>query len=105
MRVSHFAYIVVAITTFVVATYLLLNDEAQLPSSPSNQLQKTEEFPLAEKPDRPPVRKEEARLQEDDLLAKDMSGKPARLANYPLQSKDGRSLKRSKSQSGQKLKC
>src|SRR6266568_3333727 len=73
MRVSHFAYIVVAITTFVVATYLLLNDEAQLPSSPSNQLQKTEEFPLAEKPDRPPVRKEEARLQKDDLLAKDHS--------------------------------
>jgi len=73
MRVSHFAYIVVAITTFVFATYLLLNDEAQLPNSPPDQLQKIEEFPLAEKSDRPPVRKEEARLQEDDLLANDHS--------------------------------
>src|SRR5271157_4828210 len=71
MRVSHFAYTVVAITTFVVATYLLLNDDAQLPISPSDQLLKTEDFPLAEKPDRPPVRKEEARLQEDELLAND----------------------------------
>jgi hypothetical protein len=73
MRVSHFAYIVVAIITFVVATYLLLNAEAQLPSPPPDQLQKTEDFPLVEKPDRPPVRKEEARLQEDDLLANDHS--------------------------------
>jgi hypothetical protein len=73
MRVSHFAYIVVAITTFVVATYLLLNDDAQLPISPSDQLLKTDDFPLAEKPDRPPVRKEEARLQEDDLVANDHS--------------------------------
>jgi hypothetical protein len=73
MRVSHFAYIVVAIITFVVATYLLLNAEAQLPSAPPDQLQKTEDFPLVEKPDRPPVRKEEARLQEDDLLANDHS--------------------------------
>ena len=71
MRVSHFTYIVVAITTFVVATHLLLNDDAQLPNSPSDQLQKIEEFPLAEKPDRPPVRKEEARLREDELLAND----------------------------------
>jgi hypothetical protein len=67
MRVSHFAYIVVAITTFVVVTYLLLNDEAQLPNSPPDQLQEIQEFPLAEKPDRPPVRKEEVRLQEDDV--------------------------------------
>ena len=66
MRVSHFAYIVVAITTFVVATYLLLNAEAQHPNSPPDQLQKIQEFPLAESSDRPPVRKEEARLQEDD---------------------------------------
>src|ERR1700745_1108771 len=73
MRVSHFAYIVVPIITFVVATYLLLNAEAQLPSPPPDQLQKTEDFPLVEKPDRPPVRKEEARLQEDDLLANDHS--------------------------------
>jgi hypothetical protein len=73
MRVSHFAYIVVAITTFVVATYLLLNDGAQLPNSSPDQLLKTEDFPLVEKPDRPPVRKEEARLQEDDLLANDHS--------------------------------
>jgi len=73
MRVSHFAYIVVAITTFVVATYLLLNDEAQLPNSSPDQFLKTEDFPLVEKPDRPPVRKEEARLQEDDLLANDHS--------------------------------
>jgi hypothetical protein len=73
MRVSHFAYIVVAIITFVVATYLPLNAEAQLPSPPPDQLQKTEDFPLVEKPDRPPVRKEEARLQEDDLLANDHS--------------------------------
>jgi hypothetical protein len=73
MRVSHFAYIVVAIITFVVATYLLLNAEAQLPSPPPDQLQKTDDFPLVEKPDRPPVRKEEARLQEDDLLANDQS--------------------------------
>jgi hypothetical protein len=72
MRVSHFAYIVVAITTFVFATYLLL-DEAQLPNSSPDQLLKTEDFPLVEKPDRPPVRKEEARLQEDDLLANDHS--------------------------------
>ncbi len=73
MRVSHFTYIVVAITTFVFATYLLLNDEAQFPNSPPDQLLKTEDFPLVEKPDRPPVRKEEARLQEDDLLANDHS--------------------------------
>jgi hypothetical protein len=73
MRVSHFAYIVVAITTFVFATYLLLNDEAQLPNSSPDQLLKTQDFPLVEKPDRPPVRKEEARLQEDDLLANDHS--------------------------------
>jgi hypothetical protein len=72
MRVLHFAYIVVAIT-FVVATYLLLNDEAQLPNSSPDQLQKTEDFPLVGKPDRPPVSKEEARLQEDDLLANDHS--------------------------------
>src|SRR5438105_10084826 len=72
MRVSHFAYIVVAITTFVVTTYLLL-DEAQLPNSSPDKLLKTEDFPLVEKPDRPPVRKEEARLQEDDLLANDHS--------------------------------
>jgi len=73
MRVSHFAYIVVAITTFVFATYLLLNDEAQLPNSSPDQLLKTEDFLLVEKPDRPPVRKEEARLEEDDLLANDHS--------------------------------
>ena len=73
MRVSHFAYIVVAITTFVFATYLLLNDEAQLPNSPLDQLQKIEEFPLPEKSDRAPVRKEEARLQEDDFLVNDHS--------------------------------
>jgi hypothetical protein len=73
MRVSHCAYIVVAITTFVFATYLLLNAEAQLPNSPPDQLQKTEDFPLAKKPGRPLVRKEEARLHEDDLLAKDHS--------------------------------
>ncbi len=73
MRVSHFAYIVVAITTFVFATYLLLNDEAQLPNSPPDQLQKIEEFPLPEKSDRAPVRKEEARLQEDDFLVNDHS--------------------------------
>ncbi len=73
MRVSHFAYIVVAITTFVFATYLLLNDEAQLPNSPPDQLQKIEEFPFPEKSDRAPVRKEEARLQEDDFLVNDHS--------------------------------
>ncbi len=73
MRVSHFAYIVVAITTFVFATYLLLNDEAQLPNSPPDQLQKIKEFPLPEKSDRAPVRKEEARLQEDDFLVNDHS--------------------------------
>jgi hypothetical protein len=73
MRVLHFAYIVVAITTFVVATYLLLNDEAQLPNSSPDQLLKTEDFPLVEKPDQPPVRKEEARLQEDEILANDHS--------------------------------
>jgi len=72
MRVSHFAYIV-AITTFVFATYLLLNDEAQLPNSPPDQLQKIKEFPLPEKSDRAPVRKEEARLQEDDFLVNDHS--------------------------------
>jgi hypothetical protein len=73
MRVLHFAYIVVAITTFVVATYLLLNDEAQLPNSSPDQLVKTEDFPLAEKPDRLLAREEEARLQEDDSLATDHS--------------------------------
>ena len=74
MRVLHFAYIVVvvAITTFVVATYLLLNDEAQLPNSSPDQLLKTEDFPLVEKPDRPPVRKEEARLQEDNDHSPDL---------------------------------
>jgi hypothetical protein len=71
MRVSHCAYIVVAITTIVGAAYPLLNDEAQLPNSSPDKPLKTEDFPLVEKPDRPPVRKEEARLREDDLLAND----------------------------------
>ncbi len=72
MRISHFAYILVAVTTFA-ATYLLLNPEVQLPNSPTDQLQKIDEFPLVEKFDSFPVGKDKARLQEDDTLADDQS--------------------------------
>ncbi len=70
MRVSHFAYILVAGTTFA-GTYLLLNAEAQLPNSPPDQFQKIEEFSPAEKSDPFPGEKDEARLQENDALAGD----------------------------------
>ncbi len=72
MRVSHFAYILVAITTFA-ATYLLLSAEMQLPNSPADQLQKRDEFPIVEKSDSFSVGKDEARLQEDVTLAGDHS--------------------------------
>ncbi len=72
MRVSHFAYILVAVTTFA-ATYILLIAEVQLPNSPPDQLQKIDEFPIVEKSDSFSVGKDEARLQEDETLAGDHS--------------------------------
>ncbi len=66
MRVSYFAYVVVFITAFG-STSLLLNDAPQVPNTPVDQIQKEEEFPLAEKSDRLPT--EEARLQGNDLTA------------------------------------
>ncbi len=72
MRVSHFAYILVAVTTFA-ATYILLNAEVQFPNSPAVQLQKIERFPLVEKSDSFPVGKDEARQQDDETLAGDDS--------------------------------
>ncbi len=75
MRVSHFTYILVAVTTFA-ATYLLLNPEVQLLNQLPGQLQKMEGFPLVEKSDPLPVGKDEARLL-DDTLGSDHSGDPS----------------------------
>jgi hypothetical protein len=87
MRVSHFAGIAVAVTTFI-ATYLLFNGEQQLPT-PANQLENIQGPVLAQKSDRLAIREEEN--TEDQVY----SPKLVRLEIYDLPADDDlNSLKR-----------
>jgi hypothetical protein len=87
MRVSHFAGIAVAVTTFI-ATYLLFNGEQQLPT-PANQLENIQGPVLAQKSDRLAIREEED--TEDQVY----SPKLVRLEIYDLPADDDlNSLKR-----------